>query len=527
MNAVQQSVNLELIILSTTNTVFRGKKKEFTPETLKELTASISEDGVIQPILLRPSSEQPGKFHLIAGERRFHASKFAGKTTIPAYIREADDEKAFRLQMVENIQREGVHPINEAHGFKMIIDADPAITTADLSLRFGKSETYIIQRLKLNDLVHQAKQDFLHNKMLLGHAIILSRLTPQNQREAIQQCREDNGYATVQELENFVSRNITNLLSDAPFDKENATLLPKAGACSLCPKRSGASPLLFSDIKESDRCMDKSCFQMKCQKFLVQRTREIIESEPTIVFLKNYSDPMPEVQAILDEHKVKPLKEYDDFNSYDKSGKKVKGFWISGKQEGHTTTIHIKSNCKNESVLNDSENVKSVIDKIHERTRRARELDQEKVHAKIINALKSHPTQKMEPNHKLIAEEEALLWYIVLDKAGFNVKREINRILGLNNKTPEKVFHTLKALKPQQKAILLRKVMLDQYAGIYPTTEYGYIVHKIAEGYRDIDIKSFQNEQSEIRTKREARAKDKIKAIVHQHKSTSKTKKEE
>lgn len=522
MNPVQQTINLELILVSTTNAIFRGKKKDFSPETLQDLAASIAEDGVIQPILLRPSTEQPGKFQLIAGERRFRASKLAGKTTIPAYIRDANDEKALQLQMIENIQREGIHPLHEAKGYKTLMENDSNITTTDLSLRFGKSETYIIQRLKLNDLVQEAKRDFLSNKMLLGHAIILARLTPQNQREAIEQCQQDNGYPTVQELESFVSRNITNLLSNAPFDKEDATLLPKAGACSQCPKRSGASPLLFSDIKESDRCMDKSCFMLKCQKFVVQRTREIIESEPTIVFLKNYSDPMPEVQAILDEHKVKPLKEYDDFNSYDKSGKKVKGFWISGKQEGHTATIHIKPNCKNDSVMTDTENIKTVIGKIQDRTKRARELDQEKVHAKIITALKSHPTQTMGTTPKLIAEEEALLWYIVLDKAGFNAKRELCKLLGLSNKTPDKVFNTLKSLKPQQKAILLRKVMIDQYAGIYPTTDYGYIVRKIAEGYRDIDIKTFQAEQQEICTKREARAKEKIKDVTQQHKSSKK-----
>jgi hypothetical protein len=271
--------------------------------------------------------------------------------------------------------------------------------------------------------------------------------------------------------------------------------------------------------------MDKSCFLMKCQKFVVQRTREIVESEPSIVFLRNYSDPIPEVQEILDEHKVKPLKEYDDFNSYDKSGKKVKGFWISGKQEGHTTTIHIKTSCKNEAVLTDGENIKTVIGKIQERTRRGRELDQEKVHAKIITALKTHPTQKKESTKKLIVEEEALLWYIVLDKAGFHAKQELNRILGLGKKTPEKVFSTLKSLKPEQKAIMLRKVMMDQYAGIYPTSDYGYIVRKIAEAYNDIDIKTFESEQEAIRTKREDRAKDKIKLIVQEHKDANKLKK--
>lgn len=523
MEAQQMSVNLDLITVSSTNNIFRAKK-DFSPAALKELTLSISQDDVIQPILLTPDLEKPGHYKLIAGERRFHASKLAGKTEIPANIKQVvTDEKAFELQIIENLQREKVHPYNEARGYKILMDNNPEITTAEIASRVGRSEAYIIQRLKLNDLVPEGRKDFLANHMLLGHALLLARLTPQNQRDAIEEIKDSqDGYGTVNELENYINRSITNLLSNAPFDKDDAQLLPKAGACSLCPKRSGASPLLFSDIAESDRCMDRSCFMKKSNTFIIQRTREIIESEPQIVLLKNYADPLPEVQKLLDEHKVKPLKEYDDFSSHDKQGKKVKGFWISGREQGKLQTIHVRSSSKNESVNSDQQNLKQMVTKIQDRTKRGKELDGEKVYAKIIEALKSHPTQKKECKKKLLAQEETLLWYIILDKAGYHGKAELNKLLGLTKSSPEKTYKVLSSLKPEHKALLLRKVMLDQYCGIYPTSDHGFIIRKIAEAYSDIDIKGFEAEQAVIRAKRESRAKAKIQALVQELKPTKK-----
>ncbi|MFZ1806396.1 MAG: ParB/RepB/Spo0J family partition protein [Cyclobacteriaceae bacterium] len=525
MEAQQMSVNLDLITVSSTNNIFRAKK-DFSPAALKELASSIAQDDVIQPILITPDAQRPGHYKLIAGERRYHASKLAGKTQIPANIKQAvTDEKAFELQMIENLQREKVHPFNEARGYKILMDNNTEMTTAELAKRVGRSETYIIQRLKLNDLVPEGRKDFLANHMLLGHALLLARLTPQNQREAIQEAKNYNdGYGTVKELENYINRSITNLLSSAPFDKEDTTLFPKAGACTMCPKRSGASPLLFSDIKEADRCMDRMCFIKKSNTHVIQRTREIIESEPEIVLLQNYADTLPEVQELLNQHNVKPLKEYTDFNTHDRQGKKVKGFWISGSEQGKQQTIHIRKASKHETVNSDQQNLKTLISKIQERTKRGKELDAEKVHVKIIEALKTHPTQKPSCKMKIMLQEEALLWYILIDKAGYHGKAEINKILGLNKSNQEKTFKILSSLKPEQKAIILRKVMLDQYAGIYPSSDYGLIVRKIAEAYSDIDIKGFEAEQQLIRTKRESRAQEKIQALKKEFKTTIKKK---
>lgn len=502
-------VNLDLISVSGTNKIFRSKS-ELSDNALTELSASIKSLDVIQPIGIRPDPENPGKFKIIFGERRFRASRLAGKKDIPVTILNVDESSAFDMQMTENLQREDIHPLNEAKGYKLLLERDSKMTTADLALRFGKSETYVLQRLKLNDLIAEGKKDFYNNRMSIGHAIILARLKPQDQRDAIQRIsNSEDGYGTIAELQNFVNRHVMNNLSAAPFNMDDTELIKKAGACISCPKRTGSSPLLFADINDKDRCLDRNCFMLKCKTFLINKTNETIETQPEIVFLIDYNGPIQEVADILEEHRIKPLKEYNDFNDHDKSGKKVKGLWLSGNRAGFEQTIYLKPKA---SELKGAEDEKTIVAKIQTRIKRGRELDQEKVYARIIDVLKQHPTQKKECK-KLQRDEEVFLWFIVLDKASYHLKHELKKIIGLSKDEPAKLYQVLKSLKAEKKALILRKVILDQYSGICPNSDFGYIIRKIAEGYGDIDIAAFEKEQREIQMKRESRAKERIKLL--------------
>lgn len=229
-------IGLNEIEVSTTNRFFR-RPHEITHDALEELANSISQHGVLQAVRVRRHPTIPGKYELIYGERRFRASVLAGKQDIPAYVMEADDDLALELQAIENLQREDPHPLNEAKGYKIMLERKEGMTTADLAMRFGKSETYVLQRLKLNDLVREAKNDFLDDLMLLGHAIILARLTPADQRQTREQLlRRRNGYGTVSELQDFVEREVMNSLSSAPFDKNDETLYKKSRSLSELPK---------------------------------------------------------------------------------------------------------------------------------------------------------------------------------------------------------------------------------------------------------------------------------------------------
>lgn len=507
-----QEINLDAIDVSTTNQTFR-KSKDMSDKALAELAASIKSLGVIQPIAVRRHEMDPDHFIIIAGERRYRASLLAGRTTIPATIHEVNPEVALIMQITENMQRENVHALDEAKGYKMILEQEEKTTPAILAIKFGKSETYIVQRLKLNDLVREAKSDFYAGKMNIGHATLLARLTPAAQREAIERLtRYRDEYGSVEELKKFIEREVMNDLTHAPFDPLDPNLHKKAGACDVCPKRSGSAPKLFAEVQHKDCCFDQVCFLIKAQKFLINKVRETIETQPNMVFLQtHHHEPVEKVLQILAEHEITPLQLHTDFFTEKTGGSKIKGLWICGTKAGQIETVHLKHDEKKAAI--ERGDVKEVVAKIEHRMKRAVELDAEKVYAKILESMTNHSTLKKSTNLPMLPEEEAFLWFLVFDKARYELKRELTRTFDLPDRDTEQFYKTLCKLKPQQKAYMLRNVMMSEYGGNSPTSNYAFIIRKIAECHGDIDITGFEKEQTDIRDKRETRAKERIKSL--------------
>lgn len=255
--------------------------------------------------------------------------------------------------------------------------------------------------------------------------------------------------------------------------------------------------------------MDHQCFDAKTEAHQVRHLTETIDSKKDIVFIQSYDQPLEIINQILEERGIKTLKLYHDFNDNDKKGTKVKGYWVSGNKIGTLSTIYLNNKAK---ALNGNEptTAKVEISKIQKRVNRSAELDGEKVYAKILDAMHKHPNLKA--TKKMISEEEAFAWFVIYDKAGYNTKRKLDRILRVPTKL-DKVFKFFSTLTTEQKGTLVRQVMMDQYAGNYPTHTHAILLRKVAEAYKDIPISEFEKEQQEIRTKREDRAKQRIKSI--------------
>jgi len=502
-------LSLKDIQPSPSNKIFRDSS-ELDEKALRELTDSIKQKGVLQPILVRPT-EIKGKYALVCGERRYQASLLAGTETIPASIRELNDEESFDLMITENLERADIHPMKEAKGYEHILGRNPLVKTSDLALKFAKSESYILQRLKLNELIPEGAKDFTSGKMTLAHALLIAKLTPENQKECIRENSDRNeGYSSVANLNEYIQRHIINELSAAPFDKADTTLLPVAGACTNCPKKSGNSPLLFPEVKKKDRCMDKNCFNKKCKMFITHRVQEVINTEPGTVFIRGYQDPIDEVTKQLDEHQIKSFREYKDFSAHDKKGKKTTALWVSGEMAGHT--VQVVLNIQTEKGDEPAQQ-KGTIARIRERLSRSTELDSEKVHAKIIEAFRNHPYLEKTAAKKTTEAEENFLWFMIYDKAGYTTKEHLRKTLKLSDSDPTKFFNRIAGLDPFEKAHMLRQVIADQYCGNYPNTTFAYILRKIADSYKDIDIATFENEQKQVREQREERAEARIKAL--------------
>ena len=131
---------------------------------LAELAANIKAHGVLQPILVRPVPR--GGYEIVCGERRWRASKAAGRDSIPARIVNLSDAEALELGVIENIQREDVHELDEALGYKALIRQDPAVYTVEtLAGKVGRSPSYIYQRLKLAELTPNLQKAFYEAKL--------------------------------------------------------------------------------------------------------------------------------------------------------------------------------------------------------------------------------------------------------------------------------------------------------------------------------------------------------------------------
>lgn len=142
-------------------------RTKFDETALQELAASIREIGIIQPITLRKVAE--GKYQIIAGERRFRASKLAGKTTVPAYIREAGDDGMLEMALVENIQREDLDAIEVALSYQRLID-ECSLTQETLSERVGKKRSTVSNYLRLLRLPELIQKGIMDKTISMGHA---------------------------------------------------------------------------------------------------------------------------------------------------------------------------------------------------------------------------------------------------------------------------------------------------------------------------------------------------------------------
>lgn len=175
-------------------------RKEFDEKSLSEFAESIKEHGVIQPIIVKKSIKG---YEIIAGERRTRASKMAGKTTIPAIIRDFSDQEMMEIALIENIQREDLNPIEEAEALAKIIETSK-ITQEEASKKFGKSRSYITNILGLLSLPEQTKQYVRESKISMGHARVLSKLSDEEQINSLANLIIEEGLS-VRETEKLTS----------------------------------------------------------------------------------------------------------------------------------------------------------------------------------------------------------------------------------------------------------------------------------------------------------------------------------
>lgn len=315
---------IDWLIESPTN-----PRQTFDEDGMQELAASIREHGVLQPLLVRPHAER--RFEIVFGARRYRGAAMAGREAVPVCIREMSDAQVLEAQLVENLQRRDVHPLHEAQGFAALLRLEePKYSIELIAAKCGKSAGYVASRLRLTELSPVAVEAFTKDEIGLGHALLLSKLQPQEQEEALTACWQESYTGgskakkillPVRHLREWIEHNILLELATAPFSKQDATLVPDAGSCVECPKRTGHNTLLFEGIAaQHDSCSDPACYAAKVDAH-VKRT---VAAKPKLVQITTAYGKPAEGSAVVPRNQYVEIRQEKPKNKYQQEAPEYK-----------------------------------------------------------------------------------------------------------------------------------------------------------------------------------------------------------
>lgn len=240
-------------------------RKTFNEAALAELTASVAEHGIDQPILLRPYEN--GRYALVDGERRFRAAKAAKLAEVPVIVKDYTAEQALIAQAISFLQRDGLAPIEEARGFELLMrggkDGASKYTVDQIAARLGKSVRYVYRAVALLELPKDALDAIAAGKLTPAHGHQLLRVPPFKRQDLVDDLLGRGDVMTAAELRHHVEAQLGCDLAAAAFPKDK----PFAGAlaCTGCPSNTGNQGALF-DGAVKGTCMNKPCFATKAKQ---------------------------------------------------------------------------------------------------------------------------------------------------------------------------------------------------------------------------------------------------------------------
>lgn len=241
-------------------------RKTFTEAELSELAASIKEKGVLQPILLRTVTGRPYMYEIVAGERRYRASKMAGLSEIPALVKTLNDENAMEIALIENVQRENLNPIEEAAAYQNIMEKC-GYELSDVSRLIGKSESYIRNIMRLNTLEDSVKAMVERGELSASAARTIA--VAENQEELAHKIINEK--LPVAEVANIVKQGpratksrayVSKTIDDDTRGELEARLKSALGvAAKLVERRGGAGQIVlpFATRVQMQELIDKIC----------------------------------------------------------------------------------------------------------------------------------------------------------------------------------------------------------------------------------------------------------------------------
>jgi len=316
-------------------------RRHADPKAFEDLVASVRTHGVLEPLLVRPHN---GKLEVVAGRRRLAAAKDAKLEVVAVRVTELTDAQAAEVAIVENLQREDTHPLDEAEGYARLLDTTARVE--DVAARVGKTVAYVAARLSLRRLIPDVRKAYLEGRLEFSGARAIARLSDPGQRRVWEELGRFRGAIDTERIEDRIQHEILLALAGAPWKKDDATLVPKAGACTVCPKRTGAEPALFDDLRKGDHCTDPACFELK---MLAHIKRAADQDHKTVLLRDGYSRGVDEKSWA--GRKILSLREYGIGDAIEIKAKDrdcehtVPGLIVTGERRGRRVHVCATKGC--------------------------------------------------------------------------------------------------------------------------------------------------------------------------------------
>lgn len=435
-------------------------RKTFDQNELQELADSIKENGLVQPITIRKTDREDGKYEVVCGERRLRAFQLLGEKTIPAVVKKLEDRKAFAIMIIENLQRKDIDPMEEATALKRLWD-EKTMTIAEMAKLLGKSSSFVVSRIQLTNIIPEFVKLMKDGTLFLVHLQGICKLPQDAQKVLYENCftqecitRWDFKVLKLDLMQEWIDTYCMNYLDNANFNLADESF-DFAPSCATCPLNTKNNAETFKDCKQP-RCMKRECFLAKQRETVFRdaqtsglplvytgtaaENKEVITTAEgkglalTPVGKRSYVvEPIaPREEDFNDEETyMKRKANYDkvreafDSNLADGTVEKVYEVAFSGRVSGEVKYLYtapdIDSN--DEKAVKEEEFKKERITEFKKRlaaSKRERELEIVEMQRRYMES-----SDFSDDHSDLFEEEEAVFYAILLKRLGYAFKESI------------------------------------------------------------------------------------------------------
>ena len=536
--------NITSVALANIQPSNYNPRKNFDETSLAELAESIRQQGVLQPIGVRPIADN--RFEIVFGERRYRASLMAELTEIPATVMEISDETAEEMAITENLHRKDVTPIEEANAYQKLIDSGRH-DVQSLTVQFGKTEAYIRTRLKFVSLIPEIALLLEQDEITISVASEICRYGEEIQREVYDQhLKEGVQYNSwrgmkASEVAQSIERQYTADLNRYSFDK---TL------CLSCPHNTN-NMMLFCE-GSCGNCANRACLVEMNTSHLTEKAMRLMEQHPAVPLchesynyneavvdrltaigyevesLKTYATKYPECPQAPQKEDYDTTEEYEEaekdyeqkLNGYTEKCEAIRTRSEAGeislylRIESNDITLCYVANTATTANGTATEMPLSPIEKLEKQDKRNKEIALEKT----VEDTKKRILEVDMSERKFGQDEEKMVYFFLLS----SLRKEHFNEVGIEDKgsyyylTSEDKMRIIENLTAKQKAVIRRDYLIANFKDAFGNNATASLLLDFAQKHMPEELANIQDGYNEVYEKRHQRIEEKKAALQEQ-----------